>query len=163
MSEERDGVSMSDQTEDAATQAIAGIIIRDVLQEEYDDLVEGYLEEILIASRRIMRLPAYAEVGKLFRERLDDAITYRDARIAALEGEVERLHQGLRVRGMRINSQAAVDDALAAIDEWKANADRWGGEVERLRIQYNSACETVVAQAFALKRQDALANLEREG
>lgn len=83
--------------------------------------------------------------------------------IQRLRGEVERLHQGLRVRGMRINSQAAVDDALAAIDEWKANADRWGGEVERLRIQYNSACETVVAQAFALKRQDALANLEREG
>lgn len=120
MSEERDGVSMSDQTEDAATQAIAGIIIRDVLQEEYDDLVEGYLEEILIASRRIMRLPAYAEVGKLFRERLDDAITYRDARIAALEGEVERLRGQVRdavdgAQPLWSGDVARMKDALAKI------------------------------------------------
>ena len=65
-----------------------------------------------------------------------EGVSIRDqaaSEIQRLRGEVERLHQGLRVRGMRIDSQAAVDDALAAIDEWKANADRWGGEVERLR------------------------------
>lgn len=80
---------MTENTEEAAVEAIAGIIVRDVLQEEYDDLVEGYLDEILTASRRIMQLPAYAAVGKLFEKRLDDAITSRDARIEKLEAALE--------------------------------------------------------------------------
>ena len=82
---------MTENTEEAAVEAIAGIIVRDVLQEEYDDLVEGYLDEILTASRRIMQLPAYAAVGKLFEKRLDDAITSRDARIEKLEAALEEI------------------------------------------------------------------------
>ena len=82
---------MTENTEDEAVEAIAGIIVRDVLQEEYDDLVEGYLDEILTASRRIMQLPAYAAVGKLFEKRLDDAITSRDARIEKLEAALREI------------------------------------------------------------------------
>ena len=90
---------MTENTEDEAVEAIAGIIVRDVLQEEYDDLVEGYLDEILTASRRIMQLPAYAAVGKLFEKRLDDAITSRDARIEKLEAALREIedHVGMRV------------------------------------------------------------------
>lgn len=75
---------MTKNTEDEAVEAIAGIIVRDVLQEEYDDLVEGYLDEILTASRRIMQLPAYAAIGKRlsvmrwrFLRRFWDLIGYR--------------------------------------------------------------------------------------
>ena len=82
-------MTVTENTEETAVEAIAGIIVRDVLQEEYDDLVEGYLDEILTASRRIMQLPAYAAVGKLFEKRLDDAITSRDARIEKLEAALE--------------------------------------------------------------------------
>lgn len=118
---------MTKNTEDEAVEAIAGIIVRDVLQEEYDDLVEGYLDEILTASRRIMQLPAYAAVGKLFEKRLDDAITSRDARIEKLEAalreiaeigdEAKRHHpQDDFDRGSRAARGEAADIARQAID-----------------------------------------------
>ena len=47
----------------ALQREVAGIIVRDVLQEDFDDLVEGYLDEIMRASLRIIRLPGYAAVA----------------------------------------------------------------------------------------------------
>jgi hypothetical protein len=43
---------------------VTAIIIRDVLQEEPDDLVEGYLDEIMLAAHRIIQLPAYRFVAE---------------------------------------------------------------------------------------------------
>lgn len=116
---------MTENTEAAAVEAIAGIIVRDVLGEDYDDLVEGYLDEILIASRRIMQLPAYAEVGKLFKERLDDAITCRDARIAELEGErnaaLRECLDWAREAGLAVGKLEASEMA-GVVEDWKARA-----------------------------------------
>jgi hypothetical protein len=81
----------------------------------------------------VERLDTFAFAFKYDRPATACLASEAASEITRLRGEVERLHQGLRVRGMRIDSQPAVDDALAAIDEWKGNADRWGGEVERLR------------------------------
>jgi hypothetical protein len=49
---------------------IAGIIVRKVLQEDYDDLVEGYLDEILMAADEIILLPAYRAVAEAYYSRL---------------------------------------------------------------------------------------------
>ncbi len=49
---------------------IAGIIVRKVLQEDYDDLVEGYLDEILMAADEIILLPAYRAVAEVYYSRL---------------------------------------------------------------------------------------------
>ena len=49
---------------------IAGIIVRKVLQEDYDDLVEGYLDEILMAADEIILLPAYRAVAETYYKRL---------------------------------------------------------------------------------------------
>ena len=58
----------------ALQREVAGIIVRDVLQEEYDDLVEGYLDEIMRASLRIIRLPGYSVVARAFETNLADAL-----------------------------------------------------------------------------------------
>ena len=49
---------------------IAAIIVRKVLQEDYDDLVEGYLDEILMAADEIILLPAYRAVAETYYKRL---------------------------------------------------------------------------------------------
>ena len=49
---------------------IAGIIVRKVLQEDYDDLVEGYLDEILMAADEIILLPAYQAVAQTYYDNL---------------------------------------------------------------------------------------------
>ena len=49
---------------------IAAIIVRKVLQEDYDDLVEGYLDEILMAADEIILLPAYRAVAEAYYSRL---------------------------------------------------------------------------------------------
>lgn len=49
---------------------IAAIIVRKVLQEDYDDLVEGYLDEILMAADEIILLPAYRAVAEVYYSRL---------------------------------------------------------------------------------------------
>ena len=58
----------------ALQREVAEIIVRDVLQEEYDDLVEGYLDEIMRASLRIIRLPGYSVVARAFETNLADAL-----------------------------------------------------------------------------------------
>jgi len=49
---------------------IADIIVRKVLQEDYDDMVEGYLNEILLAADQIILLPAYKAVTQAYYDRL---------------------------------------------------------------------------------------------
>lgn len=49
---------------------IAAIIVRKVLQEDYDDLVEGYLDEILMAADEIILLPAYRAVAETYYKKL---------------------------------------------------------------------------------------------
>lgn len=49
---------------------IADIIVRKVLQEDYDDMVEGYLDEILMAADEIILLPAYRAVAEAYYSRL---------------------------------------------------------------------------------------------
>lgn len=58
----------------ALQREVAEIIVHDVLQEEYDDLVEGYLDEIMRASLRIIRLPGYSVVARAFETNLADAL-----------------------------------------------------------------------------------------
>jgi len=41
-----------------------------VLQEDYDDMVEGYLDEILMAADEIILLPAYQAVAQTYYENL---------------------------------------------------------------------------------------------
>lgn len=54
-------------------QKIAHVIVTKVLQEEYDDLVEGYLDEILLAADDIVRLPAYSLVAQTYHDNLSAA------------------------------------------------------------------------------------------
>lgn len=54
-------------------QKIAHVIVTKVLQEEYDDLVEGYLDEILLAADDIIRLPAYSLVAQTYHDNLSAA------------------------------------------------------------------------------------------
>lgn len=54
---------------------VAHIIVQKVLQEDYDDLVEGYLDEILAAADQIILLPAYKAVAKGYYDRLAAAPT----------------------------------------------------------------------------------------
>jgi transcriptional regulator CtsR len=49
---------------------IADIIVRKVLQEDYDDMVEGYLDEILMAADEIILLPAYQAVAQTYYENI---------------------------------------------------------------------------------------------
>ena len=49
--------------ESALRNQIANIFVRDVLQEDYDDLVEGYLDEILAAADKIILLAALPPTG----------------------------------------------------------------------------------------------------
>ena len=67
---------------------IAGIIVRKVLQEDYDDLVEGYLDEILMAADEIILLPAYQAVAQTYYDNL--------ARAALTTGEATTPNAGER-------------------------------------------------------------------
>jgi len=78
---------------------IAGIIVRKVLQEDYDDLVEGYLDEILMAADEIILLPAYQAVAQTYydnlaplSERAELLATVERMR-GALEGFVEGIER----------------------------------------------------------------------
>jgi hypothetical protein len=63
---------------------VANIIIRDVLQEEPDDLVEGYLDEIMLAAHRIIQLPAYRFVAEGYANNIAAELTRLHAENAAL-------------------------------------------------------------------------------
>jgi hypothetical protein len=63
---------------------VADIIIRDVLQEEPDDLVEGYLDEIMLAAHRIIQLPAYRFVAEGYANNIAAELTRLRAENAAL-------------------------------------------------------------------------------
>lgn len=78
---------------------VAAIIIRDVLQEEPDDLVEGYLDEIMLAAHRIIQLPAYRFVAEGYANNIA-------AEIARLRAENARLR-----------------DAGEAVVEWSEMSD----------------------------------------
>jgi hypothetical protein len=64
---------------------VAAIIIRDVLQEEPDDLVEGYLDEIMLAAHRIIQLPAYRFVAEGYANNIAAEITRLRAALAEQE------------------------------------------------------------------------------
>jgi hypothetical protein len=53
---------------------IADVIVRKVLQEDYDDLVEGYLDEILMAADQIILLPAYKAVSQAYYDKLSSPV-----------------------------------------------------------------------------------------
>ncbi len=63
---------------------VAAIIIRDVLQEEPDDLVEGYLDEIMLAAHSIIQLPAYRFVAEGYANNIAAELTRLRAENAAL-------------------------------------------------------------------------------
>jgi hypothetical protein len=63
---------------------VAAIIIRDVLQEEPDDLVEGYLDEIMLAAHRIIQLPAYRFVAEGYANNIAAELTRLSAENARL-------------------------------------------------------------------------------
>lgn len=63
---------------------VAAIIIRDVLQEEPDDLVEGYLDEIMLAAHRIIQLPAYRFVAEGYANNIAAELTRLRAENARL-------------------------------------------------------------------------------
>ena len=82
----------------ALQRQVAEIIVRDVLQEDFDDLVEGYLDEIMQASLRIIRLPGYAAVARAFETNLADAVIASSAaasRIEELEAAMGDIAEGL--------------------------------------------------------------------
>jgi hypothetical protein len=82
----------------ALQRQVAAIIVRDVLQEDFDDLVEGYLDEIMQASLRIIRLPGYAAVARAFETNLADAVIASSAaasRIEELEAAMGDIAEGL--------------------------------------------------------------------
>ena len=84
MTETPEGADIS-----ALQRQVAAIIVRDVLQEDFDDLVEGYLDEIMQASLRIIRLPGYAAVARAFETNLADAVIASSAAAFRIE-ELER-------------------------------------------------------------------------
>ena len=53
---------------------IADVIVRKILQEDYDDLVEGYLDEILMAADQIILLPAYKAVSQAYYDKLSSPV-----------------------------------------------------------------------------------------
>jgi hypothetical protein len=82
----------------ALQRQVAEIIVRDVLQEDFDDLVDGYLDEIMQASLRIIRLPGYAAVARAFETNLADAVIASSAaasRIEELEAAMGDIAEGL--------------------------------------------------------------------
>lgn len=82
----------------ALQREVAAIIVRDVLQEDFDDLVEGYLDEIMQASLRIIRLPGYAAVARAFETNLAGAVIASSAaasRIEELEAAMGDIAEGL--------------------------------------------------------------------
>jgi hypothetical protein len=99
---------------------VAAIIIRDVLQEEPDDLVEGYLDEIMLAAHRIIQLPAYRFVAEGYANNIA-------AEIARLRAENARLREAGRAV---VEADTKWDDpALAvALDALRAALKEGGGE-----------------------------------
>jgi|GEM_PF-3332049 len=69
---------------------VAAIIIRDVLQEEPDDLVEGYLDEIMLAAHRIIQLPAYRFVAEGYANNIAAEIAHLRAENARLREAIEQ-------------------------------------------------------------------------
>jgi hypothetical protein len=72
---------------------IAGIIIRDVLQEDQDDLVEGYFDEIMQAAKRIALLPAYNVVARAFETNAAEHMLKAAAECTRLQEELTRLQE----------------------------------------------------------------------
>lgn len=90
---------------------IADVIVRKVLQEDYDDLVEGYLDEILMAADQIILLPAYKAVSQAYYDKLSSPVVPvgNADLIAALED----------AQGLLIEAQEALigrDDVCMAED-----------------------------------------------
>lgn len=90
----------------ALQREVAAIIVRDVLQEDFDDLVEGYLDEIMQASLRIIRLPGYAAVARAFETNLAGAVIASSASASRIE-ELERDNARLRDRDEEVREELA--------------------------------------------------------
>jgi hypothetical protein len=88
----------------ALQRQVAAIIVRDVLQEDFDDLVEGYLDEIMQASLRIIRLPGYAAVARAFETNLADAVIASSAAASRIE-ELERALKPFAEAGATLSSR----------------------------------------------------------
>jgi hypothetical protein len=93
----------------ALQRQVAAIIVRDVLQEDFDDLVEGYLDEIMQASLRIIRLPGYAAVARAFETNLADAVIASSAAASRIE-ELERLLGMIALTGNADLARSALSD-----------------------------------------------------
>jgi hypothetical protein len=88
----------------ALQRQVAAIIVRDVLQEDFDDLVEGYLDEIMQASLRIIRLPGYTAVARAFETNLADAVIASSAAAFRIE-ELERALKPFAEAGATLSSR----------------------------------------------------------
>ena len=111
-------------------QKIAHVIVTKVLQEEYDDLVEGYLDEILLAADDIIRLPAYSLVAQTYHDNLSAASAEPAARDG---GEVER-RVGLVIGGLHLLAMAV----------------RQGDPTEQLLFRINDTMKDAEAALTAL-------------
>lgn len=81
----------------ALQREVAGIIVRDVLQEDYDDLVEGYLDEIMRASLRIIRLPGYSVVARAFETNLSASLISAGDELDKAKAENARMREALEM------------------------------------------------------------------
>lgn len=88
-------------------QKIAHVIVTKVLQEEYDDLVEGYLDEILLAADDIIRLPAYSLVAQTYHDNLSAA----SAEPAARDGGEDAVQYEVWQDDMLVASSDILSDA----------------------------------------------------
>jgi len=93
----------------ALQRQVAAIIVRDVLQEDFDDLVEGYLDEIMQASLRIIRLPGYTAVARAFETNLADAVIASSAAASRIE-ELERALGMIALTGNADLARSALSD-----------------------------------------------------
>lgn len=104
---------------------IAGIIIRDVLQEDQDDLVEGYFDEIMQAAKRIALLPAYNVVARAFETNAAEHMlkaaaecTRLQEELTRLQAEVEGLRGALESIALRANGEPWPDHFAPEPPDW---------------------------------------------
>jgi hypothetical protein len=116
---------------------IAAIIVRKVLQEDYDDLVEGYLDEILMAADEIILLPAYQAVAQ----------TYYD-NLALLSERAELL--------------AAVERMRGALEPFALAADNMDGDEPDSLFIYDSPESAMIDYADLRRARAALTTASTE-
>jgi len=96
---------------------IADIIVRKVLHEDYDDLVEGYLDEILLAADQIIMLPAYKAVAQAYYDRLASPVVPvgREEIARLIDPEAWADWETVRVSWTVSDSLAKADAIIAAL------------------------------------------------